>query len=87
MCDFAIRDAYPQAADFSVDEDDGEEADLDIDSDTSDADLLELKQELEKLGTKKARRDLADTIITAQEIILRRWERYTLTSWDIAVIN
>ncbi|KAI4260744.1 MAG: hypothetical protein LQ352_000136 [Teloschistes flavicans] len=75
MCDFAIRDAYPQAADFSVDEDDGEEADLDIDSDTSDADLLELKQELEKLGTKKARRDLADTIITAQEIILRRWER------------
>ncbi|KAI4191972.1 MAG: hypothetical protein LQ350_008714 [Teloschistes chrysophthalmus] len=63
MCDFAIRDAYSQAADFSVDEDDGEEADLDIDSDTSDADLLELKQELEKLGTKKTRRDLARRIV------------------------
>ncbi|KAI4085745.1 MAG: hypothetical protein L6R37_008483, partial [Teloschistes peruensis] len=75
MCAFAIRDAYPEAADFSVDEDDGEEVDLDIDSDTSDANLLELKQELEKLGTKKTRRDLADATIAAQEMILRRWER------------
>ncbi|KAI4088490.1 MAG: hypothetical protein L6R37_008196 [Teloschistes peruensis] len=76
MCDFAIRDAYPQAADFSVDEDDGEEADLDIDSDASDADLLELKQELDKLGNEKAQRDLADATIAAQEMTLRRWERY-----------
>ncbi|KAL8640700.1 MAG: hypothetical protein Q9228_002414, partial [Teloschistes exilis] len=87
MCDFAIRDAYPQAADFSVDEDDGEEADLDIDSDTSDADLLELKQELEKLGTKKARRDLADATIAAQEMTLRRWERDPMIFLKACTIN
>ena len=33
---------------------DDEQGDFDIDSDASDADLLELKQELNKLGPEKA---------------------------------
>lgn len=60
------------------DENDGEQADFDIDSDVSDADLLELKQELNKLGPAKAQRDLADAIIAAQKRTLQRWKRYIL---------
>ena len=37
-----------------MDKSDSEQADFDIDSDASDADLLELKQELNKLGPEKA---------------------------------
>lgn len=61
----AFHDAYPEAGDFSVDESDSEQADFDIDSDASDADLLELKQELNWLGSEKAQRDLADATIAA----------------------
>ena len=57
-------------------ESDDEQADFDIDSDASDADLLELKQELDKLGPEKAQRDLADATIAAQEMTLQRWKRY-----------
>ena len=48
MSVFAFHDAYPEAGDFSMDESDSRQADFDIDSDASDADLLELKQELNK---------------------------------------
>ncbi len=83
MCAFAFRSAYPEADDVSVDEGDGEQADFDIDSDASDADLLELKQELNKLGPEKAQRDLADATIAAQELTLQRWKRYALTFWAV----
>ncbi|KAL8776435.1 MAG: hypothetical protein Q9194_003154 [Teloschistes cf. exilis] len=75
MCAFAFRDAYPEAGDVSVDEGDSEQADFDIDSDASDADLLGLKQELNKLSPEKAQRDLADSNIAAQEMTLQRWKR------------
>ena len=65
---FAFHNAYPEAGDVSEDESDGEQAEFDIDSDASDADLLELKQELNKLGPEKAQRDLADATVTAQEM-------------------
>ncbi len=80
MGTFAFQDAYPEAGDFSEDENDGEEADFDIDSDASDADLLELKQELNKLGPEKAQRDLADATIAAQKMTLQRWKRCVPTS-------
>ena len=53
-----------------MDKSDSEQADFDIDSDASDTDLLELKQELNKLGPEKAQQDLADTTVTAQEMTL-----------------
>ena len=43
---FAPPNAYPETIDVLEDESDGEQADFDVDSDASDADLLELKQEL-----------------------------------------
>lgn len=46
--------AYPEAVDVSENESDGEQADFDIDSDSSDADLLGLKQDLNKLSPEKA---------------------------------
>jgi len=46
----------------------------------SGADLLELKQELNKLGLEKAQRDLADATVAAQEMTLQRLERYASTS-------
>ena len=62
---FAFQNAYPETVDVLEDESDGEQADFNIDSDASDADLLELKQELNKLGPERAQRDLANTTITA----------------------
>lgn len=44
-------------------ESDDEVEDFDIDSDISDADLLEPKQELNKLGLEKAQWELADATI------------------------
>ncbi|KAL9576434.1 MAG: hypothetical protein Q9203_007748, partial [Teloschistes exilis] len=76
MCAFAFHNAYPKAGDVSMDDGDGEQTDFDIDSDASDADLLELKQELNKFGPGKTRRDLADATIAAQEITLQRWKRF-----------
>lgn len=73
---FAFHDAYPETADVSEDESDGEQADFDIGSDASDADLLELKQELNELGPERAQRDLADATVAAQEMTLQRWKRY-----------
>lgn len=46
--------AYFEAVDISEDESDGEQADFDIDPDSSDADLLGLKQDLNKLSPEKA---------------------------------
>ena len=69
---FAFHDAYPEAVDVLEGESDGEHADFDIDSDASNADLLELKQELNKLGPERAQRDLADATVAAQEITLQR---------------
>ena len=51
---FAFHDAYPEAGDSSVDESDSEQADFGIDSTASNADPLELKQELTELGLEKA---------------------------------
>ncbi len=73
---FAFQSAYPEAGDCSVVESDDEQADFDIDSDASDVDLLELKQELIKLGPEKAQRDLADATVAAQEMTRQRWKRY-----------
>lgn len=77
---FAFQNAYPETVDVLKDESDGEQADFDIDSDASDADLLELKQELNKLGPERAQRDLADATVAAQEMTLQRWKRYVSTS-------
>ena len=62
---FIFQDAYPEKGDLSVVESDDEQGNFDIDSDVSDADLLELKQELNKLGPEKAQRDLVDATIAA----------------------
>lgn len=48
---------------FSEGESDGEQADFDIDSNVSNADLLELKQELNKSGPERAQRDLAGATV------------------------
>ena len=73
---FAPQNAYPETVDVLEDESDGELADFDIDSDASDADLLELKRELNELGPERAQRDLADATVAAQEMTLQRWKRY-----------
>ena len=57
---------------------DDEQGDFEIDSDVSDADLLALKQELNKLGPERAPRNLADATIAAQNMTLQRWKRYVL---------
>ena len=67
---FAFHNGYPKTGDVLMDESDSEQVDFDIRSDASDADLLELKQELNKLGLEKAQRDLADIAVTAQEMTL-----------------
>ena len=51
---------------MEIDED-GEDG-SNIDSDVSDTDLLELQEELKKLGSEKTQRDLAAAAIAAQEI-------------------
>ena len=73
---FAFQDAYSEPGDSIIIESDHEPADFDIDSDASDAELLELKQELTKLGPEKAQRDLADATVAAQAITRQRWKRY-----------
>ena len=67
---FTLENAYPAPDHCSLVESDDEQADFDIDSDASDADLLELKQELNKLGPERAQRDLADVTIVVQEMTL-----------------
>lgn len=81
MSVFAFQNAYPETGDCSVIESDDEQADFDIDSDASDVNLLELKQELIKLGSEKAQRDLADVTIAAQEMTRQRWKRYVSNHW------
>ena len=61
---FAIRDPYLPIG--VLEEED--KAGLDIDSNVSDADLLDSKRELEKFGTERARRDLADTMSALQDL-------------------
>ena len=51
---FTLEIPHPTPDAGSVVESDDEQADSDIDSDVSDAELLELKQELKKLGPEKA---------------------------------
>jgi hypothetical protein len=69
---FTFENAYPTPDHCSMVESDDEQEDFDIDSEVSDADLLELKQELNKLGTEKAQRDLADATLAAQEMTRQR---------------
>ena len=73
---FTFENPYPTPDHYSMVESDDEQVGFDIDSDASDADLLELKQELNKLGPEKAQRDLADATIAAQEMTLQRWKQY-----------
>lgn len=79
---FTFHDAYPETGDVLVDDSD---EDFDIDSNASDADLLDLKQGLNRLGPEKAQRDLADATIAAQEMTVQRWERHVSTSTLILV--
>ena len=51
---FAFHDTYLETGDISADKSDDEQTDFDIDSDASDAELLKLKQKLNKLGSKRA---------------------------------
>ena len=51
-------------------------ADFDIDSGVSGADLLELKQGINRLRPERIQRGMADSIISAQEMTLQRWKRY-----------
>lgn len=62
-----------------------EEEEFDIDSNVSDADLLELKQELGKLRSEQAQRDLADATIAIQQMTLQRWKVYVNYSIRITV--
>lgn len=72
MAPFKIQNAYPGQADDASD--DG--SDFEIDSNVSDADLLELQQELKRLDPKRMQRDLADATIALQAAAMKRWERY-----------
>ncbi len=60
---FTLQDPHHEKAGLSAVESDDEVEDFDIDSDISDADLLEPKQELNKLGLEKAQWELADVTI------------------------
>ncbi|MCJ1473138.1 hypothetical protein MMC13_001789 [Lambiella insularis] len=78
MGTFAFQNAYPDPDDGSANNSDNEEVgDFEIDSDASDAELLELKQELSRLKPEKAKRDLADATVAAQEMTLQRWKRFS----------
>ncbi len=77
---FTFESVYPTPDQCSMVESDNEQEDFDIDSEVSDADLLELKQELKQLGTEKAQRDLADATVAAQEMTRQRWKRYVSNS-------
>ena len=76
---FAFHEAYHETGDVSMDESDSEQ----VDFDASDADLLELKQELNKLSPEKAQRDLADATVAAQETTLQRWKRLCLNFYAV----
>ncbi len=60
---FTLQDPHHEKGGLSAVKSDDEAEDFDIDSDISDADLLEPKQELNKLGLGKAQRELADVMI------------------------
>jgi hypothetical protein len=60
---FTLQDPHHEKGGLSAVESDDEVEDFDIDSDISDADLLEPKQELNKLGLEKAQWELADATI------------------------
>lgn len=75
---FTFENAYPTPDHCSLVESDDEQADFKIDSDASNADLLELKQELNKLGPEKAQRDLADATIAATAATLSKLLPWTL---------
>jgi hypothetical protein len=51
---FAFHDAYPETGDILMDESDSEQVNSNIELHASNADLLELKQELNKLGPEEA---------------------------------
>lgn len=72
MGPFRIQNAYPGEADDASDT--GSE--LEIGSNVSDAELLELQQDLKKLDPKKMQRDLADATIAWHASAMKRWERY-----------
>ena len=55
-----FQDAYSETDDRSVAENNHGRTNLDTSSDASHTALLELKQELTKLGPEKAQRDLAN---------------------------
>ena len=76
MGPFAIHDPYPRGVDRPA-EGQGESEDFEIDSDVSDTDLLDLKRELNQLGTERAQRDLADATMAYQEMNLDRWKKYS----------
>lgn len=63
-----FHDAYPKTGDVSMDESDDEQANFDIDSNASDANLSKLKEELNRLGSEKAQRDLIGATVAAQVI-------------------
>ena len=55
MASFAVRHAYPPVDDRILEEE-SMELDFDVDSDVSDEELLDLKEELGRSNTDKARR-------------------------------
>lgn len=71
---FTIRDACLPVGDHDLEEE-SVKLDFDVDSDVSDQWPLDLKEELGRLGTEKAGRDLADATIALQELNLSRWKR------------
>jgi len=62
---FAFHDAYLEIDDFLENENDDEKTNFDIDSNASNANLLKLKQELNKLNLEKTQRDLTNVTIVA----------------------
>jgi hypothetical protein len=76
MGPFRIQNAYPGEADD--DSDSGSE--FGINSNVSDAELLELQQDLKKLDPRKMQRDLADAMIALQASTMKQWERYCFPS-------
>lgn len=70
MGGLVFHNAYSEAGSHSAEECEGGQSDFNTDSDALDAELLELEQELSKLGMESVKRDLTDTTIAAQEITL-----------------
>ena len=70
-----MQNTYCEADNHTVIDSDNEQEDFNIELDVSDADLLVLKQELNRVRSETIQRELADATVALQEKALKRWKR------------